>query len=126
MGTAVEITRTDKTAGELRMLAAKSRDAAQSRRLLAFAMVLDGSSRLEAARQAGMDRQTLCDWVHRYNATGVDGLVSQTPPGSMPKLTEAQMAELRALVVAGPDPDKHRSCVGAVSMCARRSPGASR
>jgi transposase len=70
-------------------------------------MVLDGGTRLEAARQTGMDRQTLRDWVHRYNATGLDGLRSRTPPGPAPKLTEAQMAELRELVVAGPDPEKH-------------------
>ncbi len=80
---------------------------AQSRRLLALAMVLDGGSRLEAARQAGMDRQTLCDWVHRYNAAGVDGLLSRRPPGPAPKLTKLQMAELRELVVGGPDPDIH-------------------
>ena len=61
------------TAAVLRGFAARSRDAAQSRRLLALAMVLDGASRLEAARQAGMDRQTLRDWVHRYNEMGVDG-----------------------------------------------------
>lgn len=107
MGTAVQITRTDHTAAALRGLATRSRDVAQSRRLLALAMVLDGGSRLDAARQAGMDRQTLRDWVHRYNDLGVDGLFSRQPPGPAPKLTEAQMAELRELVVQGPDPDKH-------------------
>ena len=56
MGTAVTITQTDHLAADLRAFAAKCPDAAQSRRLLAIAMVLDGSSRLEAARQTGMDR----------------------------------------------------------------------
>jgi transposase len=67
MGAAVRIARCDRSSAELRSLAAKVQDAAQSRRLLALAMVLDGVSRLEAARQTGMDRQTLRDWVHRYN-----------------------------------------------------------
>lgn len=108
MSAAVKITRTDYTPGELRAIAARSKDTSQTRRLLAIAMVLEGASRLDAARQAGMDRQTLRDWVHRYNETGVDGLVSRAAPGATPKLTEAQMAELRELVLAGPDPDIHQ------------------
>jgi transposase len=107
MGAAVTITRTDHPPVELRALAAKTVDADQARRLLAIAMVLDGTSRLDAARQTGMDRQTLRDWVHRYNTTGIDGLVSRKAPGAAPKLTEAQMAELREVVIAGPDPKVH-------------------
>ena len=107
MGVAVQIIRMDHTAAALRGFATRGRDVAQSRRLLALAMVLDGGSRLEAARQAGMDRQTLRDWVHRYNQAGVDGLLSRQPPGPTPKLTEAQMAELRKLVVDGPDREIH-------------------
>jgi transposase len=108
MSAAVEITRMDHSAAELRGLAAKSRYPAQARRLLAIAMILDGTSRAEAARQTGMDRQTLRDWVHRFNAAGVDGLRNRQPPGPQPKLTAAQMAELRDFVVAGPDPAVHR------------------
>jgi putative transposase len=108
MSAAVKITRTDDTPAVLRALAAKCRDAAQSRRLLAIALVLEGSSRLQSAKQTGMDRQTLRDWVHRYNAAGADGLVSRSPPGPTPKLNEAQMAELREVVIAGPDPEKHQ------------------
>jgi len=108
MSPAVKITRTDHTPEQLRGLAAKITDSAQTRRMLAIAMVLEGASRADAARQAGMDRQTLRDWVHRYNEAGVDGLVSRTAPGAKPKLTNAQMAELGALVVADPDPDIHK------------------
>lgn len=104
---AVAVTRMEHGAAELRDFAARSRDAAQSRRLLAIAMVLDGSSREDAARQAGMDRQTLRDWVHRYNELGAAGLVSRRAPGPKPKLTAAQMEDLRALVLAGPDPAVH-------------------
>lgn len=107
MSAAVKITRMDHTPIELRALAARSHDAAHARRLLAIAMVVEGATRLDAARQAGMDRQTLRDWVHRYNATGVDGLKSRTAPGAKPSLTEAQMAEFRDLVLAGPDPAIH-------------------
>jgi transposase len=108
MGAAVKIRQGEHTASELRGFAARSRDTAQSRRLLAIAMVLDGATRFEAARRTGMDRQTLRDWVHRYNETGIAGLLSRLAPGPTPKLTAAQMAELRELVVAGPDPQKHQ------------------
>ena len=36
-------------------------------------MVLEGIPRKAAAEACGMDRQTLCDWVHRYNADGITG-----------------------------------------------------
>jgi len=108
MSTAVVITRIEHTAAELRASAARSGDAAQSRRLLATAMVLEGTSRLDAARQAGMDRQTLRDWVHRYNRDGIDGLTSRKAPGAAPKLTKAQMTELCEIVIAGPDPKTHK------------------
>jgi transposase len=80
MGAAIKISRTDYTAQELRALAAKSKDAAQARRMLAIAMVLEGASRLDAARQTGMDRQTLRDWVHRYNDAATEGLTSRLAP----------------------------------------------
>jgi transposase len=89
-------------------LAAKCDDADKTRRLLAIAMILDGASRLDAARQAGMDRQTLATGVHRYNEAGIHGLVSRKAPGAIPKLTQAQMAELRQLVIAGPDHKIHK------------------
>jgi transposase len=107
MSAALGITRMDHTSTELRALSGKCADGAQVRRLLALALVLDGRPRSEAAALNGMDRQTLRDWVHRYNADGVDGLKSRQPPGRVPALTEQQMAELRELVVNGPDPADH-------------------
>jgi transposase len=107
MGKAIAITRAGHAAEDLRAFAAKSRDGAQVRRLLALAFILDGQSRTEAAERAGMERQTLRDWVHRYNAEGVAGLRSSHGPGMPPSLTAAQMAELKAIVLKGPDPEKH-------------------
>src|SRR3978361_1529722 len=104
MTPAVKITCTDHLPAELRGVAAKSDDAATARRLLAIAMVLEGTSRLDAARWTGMDRQTLRDWVIRYNERGLDGLASRKPPGAAAKLTAAQMSELSDLVLAGLDP----------------------
>jgi transposase len=103
MGEAITITRTDHTAAGLRECAAGSRDGAQVRRLLALALILDGVSRTQAAEQSGMQRQTLRDWVHRYNAAGVAGLLSRGGPGQPPVLTPHQMAELKALVIKGPN-----------------------
>jgi transposase len=108
MGQALAITRLDHTAAELRSRAGKSSDGPQIRRLLAIALVLDGDGRTDAAEQTGMDRQTLRDWVHRYNDIGIDGLKSRSSPGRVPLLTEAQKAELRALVIEGPDPNRHK------------------
>lgn len=107
MGKAVEITR-DFSASELRALAAGTRDGAVVRRLLAIALILEGHSRAEAARLNGMDRQTLRDWVHRYNEEGVSGLGSRVSPGRPGSLNEAQMEELRTLVLEGPDPERNQ------------------
>jgi transposase len=104
MARPLTITRTAHSAAELRALAGKGQDGAQVRRLLALALVLEGSPRTQAAKQNGMDRQTLRDWVHRYNELGVDGLKSRHGPGPTPALTAQQMAELKALVIKGPDP----------------------
>lgn len=108
MGWAIAITRTDFAAPDLRALAVKAGDGAVVRRLLALALLLEGCSRGEAARLNGMTRQTLRDWVHRFNAEGVAGLGSRASPGRPPVLSGEQMADLRALVVEGPDPGRHK------------------
>jgi Winged helix-turn helix len=69
----VEIMRRDCSVSQ-RAEAARTVDAKQARRILAIAMVLDGHARLLAAQACGMDRQTLRDWVIRYNEDGVAGL----------------------------------------------------
>lgn len=99
----VQITRTDHSAEDLRSEARRVADAKQSRRLLALALLLEGASRYEAARMTGMDRQTLRDWVHRYNAEGVAGLADRSRSGRPPLLVESQLAELDRLVETGPD-----------------------
>ena len=88
---------------ELRRLAASTKDANQSRRLLSIASVLDGMSRAEAAKIGGMDRQTLRDWVHRFNAHGPAGLKDNRRRGNPRRLSAAQQAELTEIVETGPD-----------------------
>src|SRR4051794_6384463 len=102
----IAITRHEPGAGELRREAARCRDARAARRMLALALVLEGASREAAARAAGMDRQTLRDWVHRYNAEGLAGLRDRPRSGRRPRLTAGQEAELAAAVERGPDPDR--------------------
>ena len=99
----VAITRTELDSTGLRAAAAGSSDAKQVRRLLALAMVLDGHPRSLAAQAGGMDRQTLRDWVHRYNAHGVEGLRDVRNKGRAPVLSAEQMQELEGLILAGPD-----------------------
>ena len=107
MGAAVSITRLDLTASELRKAASGEKNSGAARRILALALVLDGLDRKTAAEACGMDRQTLRDWVHRYNAAGLAGLRNLKSPGRGSKLTARQQAELAALVEAGPDPAVH-------------------
>jgi transposase len=101
MGRAIGV-RTDFSAGEVRQVAKRARDAAQARRLLAIAAVLDGASREDAAKIGGMDRQTLRDWVIRFNAQGPDGLINVPSPGVPPKLGKKHRAFLVRLVEEGP------------------------
>ena len=90
---------------ELRRLAKVERDPRVARRLLAVAAALDGLSREAAARVAGMDRQTLRDWVIRYNRGGPAGLSDHWGDGRPCRLTEGQQATLKAIVLTGPDPE---------------------
>jgi transposase len=101
---AVEITRKALTPAQLRAAAGRTRNARAARRMLAIALVLEGADRTTAARSCGMDRQTLRDWVHRYNAEGLEGLSNRPSPGRPPRLTPEQKAALAARVEAGPDP----------------------
>jgi transposase len=96
--------RDDIAPGELRRRARREHDGRISARLIAIANALEGMDRWRAARLAGMDRQTLRDWVHRYNADGIAGLCNRPVPGRLPKLSQGQMASLKALVLRGPDP----------------------
>ena len=102
--------RRDRTPAVLRKLAKAEDDARVARRLLAIANALTGMSRAEAAKSAGMDRQTLRDWVIRYNAHGVAGLCDGWNGGRPPILTADEQAELHAIVLAGPDPEKDGFC----------------
>lgn len=107
MPTAISITRRDYTAAELRREAKRTDDADAARRMLALALVLEGKSRGEAARSCGMDLQILCDWVHRYNAEGLEGLHNRTAPGAKPRLSPEQEREVAELVRKGPNLAEH-------------------
>src|SRR5881628_1003899 len=113
----VAITRKEPGAVELRREAARCRDARAARRMLALAPVLEGASREEAARAAGMDRQTLRDWVHRYDAEGLPGLRDRPRPGRKPRLMAEHEAELAAAVEQGRTPSGTAWCAGAGSTC---------
>lgn len=100
----IQIARTEFSAAELRRKACQVSDPDQARRLLAIASILSGASRADAAQSAGMERQTLRDWVHRYNAEGIEGLKDRPNPGRKPLLDAGQLAELDRLAETPPDP----------------------
>jgi transposase len=95
--------REDRSAAELRRLARREREGRVAARLYAIANALDGMSRAEAARLAGMERQALRDAVLRYNGEGLAGLYSRRGPGRRSRLAEGQRAALRRLVLDGPE-----------------------
>jgi transposase len=97
----IEITRVDLSASELRMASAKAANARSARRMLALALVLEGVDR----KTCGMDRRTLRDWVHRYNAEGLPGLTNRSYAGVPRRLSAGDLAELAALVEKGPNPE---------------------
>jgi Winged helix-turn helix len=114
--------REDFSAEELGALAKRSKDVHQSRRLLSLAAVRDGMERGEAAKIGGMDRQTLRDWVHRFNASGPDGLLNNWTSGPTPRLSPGSVgrdrrarrgrsrprSRWRGALAAGGPPARHR------------------
>ncbi len=100
----IAIKRKDLTSAELRAASGKAKSARAARRMLAIALVLEGVDRKTAAETCGMDRQTLRDWVHRYNAEGLAGLANRRSPGPPALLSPEQKAALATRVEAGPDP----------------------
>lgn len=103
MGIAIQL-RSDYSADRLRRLARASRDAAQTRRLLALAAIYEGGSRTMAARIAGVGLQIIRDWVVRFNDHGPDGLLDRKAPGKTRLLDDAQRSALARTVEAGPKP----------------------
>jgi len=99
--------RSDYTSTDLRRLARRSGDADQVRRLLAVALILDGGSRSEAAKVAGVTLQIVRDWVLRFNEGGPDALATRKAPGRTSILNDEQRARLAAVVEAGPIPAAH-------------------
>jgi transposase len=105
MGAAVPI-RDDIPAEELRCLARQESDGRVACRLLGLANLVGGMDRERAARQAGMDRQPLRDWVIRFNAEDLEGPRDRPRSGRPPWLNDGQLAAFKALVLRGPDPDR--------------------
>jgi len=101
---AVAITRRTVSVSDLRREAGRTRDANAARRMLAIACVMEGQSREDAAETCGMDRQTLRDWVHRFNADGLAGLADRPRQnGPKPRLSPEQEGVVAGWVEQGPD-----------------------
>ena len=101
----VPLTRADHTPEELRDLAKRCNNGAQARRLRAIALVMEGCNRQKAAKSENMDRQTLRDWVHRYNESGPEGLLDRPGQGRKVFLDEDQLKAISDWLEKGPDPE---------------------
>ncbi len=106
MGAAVAL-REDYDGPGLRRLAKATKDAGQSRRLLALAEIYDNGARSDAARIGGVGLQVVRDWVLRFNADGPTGLIDRKAPGQPAKLNAAQRQALARVVESGPIPAIH-------------------
>lgn len=95
--------RGDGPAAELRAMARRERGRSAAARMCAIANALEGMTRAEAARRAGLERQALRDAGVRHNAEGLSGLQDRPRPGAKPRLDGAEQAALAAVVPAGPD-----------------------
>jgi transposase len=93
----------DLSVAELRVAARRAATTRQGLRILAIALVLEGHDRRQAAQTCGMDRQTLRDWVHRYNEAGIEGLADRRRSGRPASLTKAEQAEVEGWVEQGAD-----------------------
>ena len=98
--------RQDYSASDLRQRAARERDTRASLRLLAIANALEGMTRAEAARLAGMERQALHDAIQRFNVEGPDGLHDRPRTGRPEQLSPGQQAALKAHILRGPEPER--------------------
>lgn len=105
MGAALAI-RDELTPAALRRHARFEPNRRAALRMLAIANALEGMSRAEAARLAGMERQALRDAVVRYNAEGLAGLYDRPKPGRPARLDEGEQAALAARVFTDPDPEE--------------------
>ena len=106
MGAAIPL-RDDYDCAALWRLAKASKDANQTRRLLALALIYDGGRRSAAAELGGVTLQIVRDWVLRFNAEGPEGLIDRKAPGGTPKLNDDQRRALFEVVESGPIPAIH-------------------
>jgi transposase len=96
--------RSDLTALDLRRFSRRCGDPDQVRRVLALALILDGGSRSDAAKLAGVTLQIVRDWVLRFNEGGLEGLATRKAPGAVSILNDEQRLRLAEQVEAGPIP----------------------
>ena len=99
--------RTDVDAVQIRGLARTSKDAAQTRRLLTLAAIYDGARRSETAALGGVTVQIVRDWVVKFNAQGLAGLIDRKAPGQPSRLNDTHRAALAVVIESGPIPAVH-------------------
>ncbi|GEO18212.1 helix-turn-helix domain-containing protein [Microvirga aerophila] len=111
--------RQDYAPSALRSRAACEKDCRAALRLLAIANALEGMTRAEAVRLAGMERQALHDAILSFNAEGPDGRHNRPWVGRPEQLTSDRQAALKAHILRRPQPE--RDGVSAWLTCASMS-----
>lgn len=80
----------------------KAGDLDEWRRGKAILGYIEGERVVDLAAQLDVTRGSVNRWLQWYQAIGIEGLRTGSPPGPTPKLNDDQRAKLTALVEAGP------------------------
>jgi transposase len=88
--------------GEGGGLTAEQRTKREQVRMAAAQMFADGATSPEVARAFRVSAMSVSRWRRAYDAGGAAALVSRGPGGNGCKLRDEQLAELEALLDAGP------------------------
>jgi len=78
------------------------RDLETCLRIQALLLVSRGNRETDVAQVIGVGRRTLQDWIHRYRARKILGLIKGPFKGAKSRLTDEQKAELSHIIAAGP------------------------
>jgi transposase len=94
------------TSDQLYKIAKKEKDAKVRSRILGIAASLEGKSRTQAAKIAGLNLNIFRIWIKRYNENGLEGLRSIKQTGRPKKLSPEKQEILRQKILNGADFEK--------------------
>lgn len=109
----MDLERWHHSAESLREAALRANHARSRERFLALYEITEGKNATQVGRQTGQNPQTIMDWVHRYNQTGLESLEYRHTGGPPPLHTEVQhqldAVVRQSLTLAATPPQERKS-----------------